>query len=172
MKQSLTMPKKKLNWSTLLDFSTSIWLENSKTVEGGTIWWKKIEKKSHSVEKKSKGGTLWSRPRFCVLRGKPFWFSSYDQQVQFGVFSKFCRTFGKTILVTSGGLKKHYRKAMTRILRKAPTKKTCQVHEKIISFFVHACQQINHTAVKFSISAHPSYRNRTELQALQQMRAT
>ena len=32
--------------------------------------------------------------RYCVLRGKPFWFSSLGQRVQFGVFLKFCRTFG------------------------------------------------------------------------------
>ena len=36
-----------------------------------------------------------------MLRGKPFSFSSLGQQVQFGVL-KFCRTFGRTILVFSG----------------------------------------------------------------------
>ena len=40
--------------------------------------------------------------RYCMLRGKPFWFSSLGQQVHFGVFWKFCRTFGRTILVSSG----------------------------------------------------------------------
>ena len=57
--------------------------------------------KSRTVPKKSKGGPF-GLVRYCMLRGKPFWFSSLGQQVQFGVFSKFCRTFGRTILVTSG----------------------------------------------------------------------
>ena len=34
--------------------------------------------------------------RYCMLRGNPFWFSTLGQQVQFGVFLKFCRTFGRT----------------------------------------------------------------------------
>ena len=37
---------------------------------------------------------------------KPFWFSSLGQIVQFGAII-FCRTFGGTILVSSGGLKKN-----------------------------------------------------------------
>ena len=45
------------------------------------------------MPKKLKGGTLWSRP-VLYLRGKPFWFSSLGQRVQFGGFLKFCRTFG------------------------------------------------------------------------------
>ena len=32
--------------------------------------------------------------RYCMLRGKPFWFSSLGQRVQFGVFLKFCIIFG------------------------------------------------------------------------------
>ena len=60
-----------------------------------------------------------------MLRGKPFWFSSLGQQVQFGVFQNFVellvelhydakqgtfdcnRSATDSILVTSGGLKKH-----------------------------------------------------------------
>ena len=34
-------------------------------------------------------------------RGKPFWFSSLGQMIQFDTI-KFCRTFGRTILATSG----------------------------------------------------------------------
>ena len=64
------------------------------------------KKKSHNAEKKSIGGPF-GLVRYCMVHGKPFWFSSLGQHVQFGVFSKFCRTFGRTILVTSGGLKKH-----------------------------------------------------------------
>ena len=75
-------------------------------IKGGTIWEKNFpEKKSHNAEKKLKGGTLWYRPVWYVTRGKqekPFWFSSLGQIVQFGAII-FCRT----ILVSSGGLKKH-----------------------------------------------------------------
>ena len=70
-------------------------------IEGGKIFLKKL----HSAETNLKGG-LFGLVWYCMLRGKPFWFSSLGQQVQFGVFSKFCRTFGRTNLVTSGGLKK------------------------------------------------------------------
>ena len=65
---------------------------------------KNFEKKSHSVEKNLKGGR-------CMLRGKLFWFSSLGQHVQFGVFSKFCRTFDRTILITSDGF---YKKTLTK----------------------------------------------------------
>ena len=44
-----------------------------------------------------------------MLRGetrKNFWFSSLGQQVNFGVFLNFCRTFGETILVHSDVSKK------------------------------------------------------------------
>ena len=51
------------------------------------------EKKSRlAMPKKLKGGTLWSHP-VLYLRGKPFWFSSLGQRVQFGGL-KFCITFG------------------------------------------------------------------------------
>ena len=52
-------------------------------------------------QNKLKGGPL-GLVRYCMLRGNPFWFSSLGQQVQFGVFLKICRTFGRTILATSG----------------------------------------------------------------------
>ena len=48
-----------------------------------------MKNKSHNAEKNLKGIA-------CSL----------GQQVQFGVFSKFCGTFGRTILVTSGGVTK------------------------------------------------------------------
>ena len=73
-------------------------------IEGGPFGGNKIEK-SCTESKKSKGGPF-GLVRHCMLPGKAFCFSSLDQQVQFGVFSKFCRTFGRTILVTSGVLKK------------------------------------------------------------------
>ena len=54
---------------------------------------KTFERKSHNAEKNRKGGPF-GIVRYCMLRGKPFWFSSLGQRVQFGVFLKFCRTFG------------------------------------------------------------------------------
>ena len=53
---------------------------------------KKNGKKSRNAEKTEKG-TFWSRS-VLYLRGKPFWFSSLGQQLQFDSFLKFCRTFG------------------------------------------------------------------------------
>ena len=58
--------------------------------------------KSLAMPKKTERETLWSR-RYCILHGKPFWFGSLGQQVQFDVFIK----FGRTILVTSGVSKKN-----------------------------------------------------------------
>ena len=64
--------RKKLKGMTLWDFSTSTLLQNSKKIEGGTLWWKKnFERKSHSAEKNLKGGPF-GLVRYCMLRGKPF----------------------------------------------------------------------------------------------------
>ena len=106
------MPKK-LESGTLREFATSILIAKLLKIEGGPFGGKHFEQKSHSAEKNLKGGPF-GLVRYCMLRRKHFWFSSSGQQVHssgqqvhFGVFSKFCRTFGRTILVTSGGLKKH-----------------------------------------------------------------
>ena len=74
-----------------------------------------LEKKSRNAEKTERGP--FGLVRYCMLRGKPFWFSSLGQQVHFGAFLKFCRTFGRTILVTSGVSKKNtdYVYAMTLV---------------------------------------------------------
>ena len=73
-----------------------------KMKKGGHFGGKKNKNKSHSADK-SKGEILWSRPVLYVMR-ETFWLSSMGQVVQFGVFSKVYRTFGRNILVTSGGL--------------------------------------------------------------------
>ena len=44
------------------------------------------------------------------ISGKPFWFSSLGQQVQFGGFLKFCRTFGVELFCSL----RVYRKKITR----------------------------------------------------------
>ena len=59
-----------------------------------------FRKKSRNAEKTKWGPLVLSG---IMLRGKPFWFSSLGQRVQFGVFLK----FGRTILVTSGVSKKN-----------------------------------------------------------------
>ena len=76
--------------------------------------------------------------RYCMLRGKTFWFSSLVQQVHFGVFWKFCRTIGRTILVHSGGLKKTLTTShdYSRLFsRKAPTKNGQNCHRKRWNIF-------------------------------------
>ena len=94
-----------------------------KKLKGGPLGKIFFRKKSRNAEKKLKGGPF-SLVRYCMLRGKPFYFSSLGQRVQFGVFLKFCRTFGRTILVNSGGLKKLTKSNdYSRLFsRKSPTK--------------------------------------------------
>ena len=66
--------------------------KTAKKIEGGTLWGKNFpEKKVSQCRKKLEWGTLW----YGTVRGKtgkPFWFSSLDQIVQFGAII-FCRTF-------------------------------------------------------------------------------
>ena len=77
---------------------------NVEKIEGepfGEFFWGK----SLTMSKKLKGGPF-SFTRYCLIRGKNFfWFSSLGQQVQFGAL-KFCRTFGRAVLVTSDVSKK------------------------------------------------------------------
>ena len=94
--------RKKLKVRTLWDFSTSISCETPKNWREAFVGKKVFLKKVSQCRKNGPFGLV----RYCMLRGKPFWFSSLGQQVHFGVFWKFCRTFGRTILVSSGGLKK------------------------------------------------------------------
>ena len=61
-------------------------------IEGGLLRGKKVYEKSRTVPKKSKG-VPFGLVRHCMLRGKPFRFSSLGQRIHFGVFCKFCRTF-------------------------------------------------------------------------------
>ena len=61
------MPKK-LKGRTHGDFSTAILLQNSKKIEGGPCGEKSFLKKVAQCRKKSKGGTLWSRPVLYVTR--------------------------------------------------------------------------------------------------------
>ena len=73
--------------------------------EGGLFGVNFFSKKMSKMPNKLKGGTLLVSPGivcYAEKKEKPFWFSSLGQQVQFGVSLKFCRTFSRTILVTSG----------------------------------------------------------------------
>ena len=92
---------------TLSDFLTSFVAKHQK-IEGGSVWGKNFsQKQSLAMPKKIERGTRWSRPVLYVTR-ETFWISSSGQRVQFGVFLKFCRTFGRTILVTKGVSKKKF----------------------------------------------------------------
>ena len=82
--------------------------QNIKKIEGRTLWWKKNWKKP-TMSKKLKGAPF-DHVWYYMLRGKLFWFSSLGQRVQIGAL-KFCRTLGRTILVTSGVSKKKQTKS-------------------------------------------------------------
>ena len=92
------MPKK-LKGGPFGIFQHPFCRKTAKKIEGDLLVGKNL-KKSRTVPKKIVSSGM-------VCYAETFWFSSLGLQVQFGVFSKFCRTFGRTILVTSGGLKKH-----------------------------------------------------------------
>ena len=68
-----------------------------------------FEKKFHNAEKNWKGDPSASPGIVCYAekKEKPFWFSSLGQHVQFCSTLKVCRTFGRTILLTSGVSKKN-----------------------------------------------------------------
>ena len=51
-------------------------------IEGGPFVGRKVLKKVAQCQKHGPFGLV----RYCMLRGKPFWFSSLGQQVHFGVF--------------------------------------------------------------------------------------
>ena len=61
--------------------------------EGDPLRKKNSQKKSLAMPKKKLKGGPFGLVRYCMLRGKPFWFSPLGQRVQFGVLLKFCRTF-------------------------------------------------------------------------------
>ena len=101
IEKNLTMPKK-LKRRTLWDFSTSILLQNSKKIERGTLFLKKLKKVAQCRKNLKRGPFGLVRSR--ILRGKPFWFTSLGQQVQFGVFSKLLAELFWSLQVV---LKKH-----------------------------------------------------------------
>ena len=76
-----------------------------KKIEGGPFGEKYFfPEKSHNAEKTEREDPLVSLGMVCYAgkQEKPFWFSSLGQIVQFGA-----KIFCRTILVSSGGLKKH-----------------------------------------------------------------
>ena len=82
---------KKTETGTLWGFSTSILSQNIKKLKGGNFFSKK---KSRSAEKNERGDPLVSpgMVSYVEKRGKPFWFSSLDQMIQFGT-KNVCRIF-------------------------------------------------------------------------------
>ena len=87
------------------------------------------------MPKKTERGTLYSPPVWYVTRkkGKPFWFSSLDQKIQFGTI-KFCRTFknyfGQFVWIEKKKEKSHYNSRVS--LHEAPTKNV-ELHAKLTS---------------------------------------
>ena len=97
------MPKKTRR-GDFLGFSNIHSVAKQQKIEGGTLWEIFFPgKKVSQCRKKLKGGPLVSPGMVCYAgkQEKPFWFSSLGRMVQFGAII-FCRT----ILVSSGGLKK------------------------------------------------------------------
>ena len=89
-------------------------------MQGGPFGEKNFRKKSLTVPKKMKGGTLWSRPGMECYAEKLFWFSSLGQIVQFGaiIFGRTFKTyFGQFVWIE----KSHYNSRVS--LHEAPTKK-------------------------------------------------
>ena len=84
LKKSLTMPKKTEREDPLGFFNIHSVAKLQK-IEEGAFRGKKTFEKSPTVPKNLKGGPF-GLVRYCMLRGKPFWFSSLGQQVHFGVF--------------------------------------------------------------------------------------
>ena len=91
---------------------------------------KKSFEKSLAVPKKMKGGPI-GLARYGMLRGetgKPFWFSSLGQVVQFGAII-FCRLFEELFWSVRVDRKKksHYNSRVS--LHEAPTKNTVTIHQ-------------------------------------------
>ena len=105
LKKSLTMPKKTEREDPLGFFNNHSVAKLQKKLKRDPFEEKSL-KKVAQCRKNSKEGPF-GLVRYCMLRGKAFWFSSLGQQVQFGVFSKFCRAFGRTILSLRVVLEKH-----------------------------------------------------------------
>ena len=119
----VSMPKKNWKGGPFGIFQHPFCYKTPKKIEGGTLSLGTFLKKVAQCRKNLKGP--FGLVRYCMLRGKPFWFSSLGQQVHFGAFWKFCGTFGRTILVSSGGLEKTLTKShdYSRLFsRKAPPK--------------------------------------------------
>ena len=110
MKKSLTMPKK-TERETLWGFSTSILSQNSKKLKGA-FWAKNFPEKSLAMLEKIERDPLVSSGIVCYTGnffGSVHWANGYNLAL------KFCRTFGRTILVTSGVSKyKNSKKTLTK----------------------------------------------------------
>ena len=69
-RKKITQCRKKTERGTLWDFPTSILSQNSKKIEGATLWGKNFpEKKSRSAEQNWKGGPF-GLPGYGMVRGK------------------------------------------------------------------------------------------------------
>ena len=83
LKKNLTLPKKSEREDPLGFFNIQSVAKLQKKLKGGPFMGKKVfSKKVAQCRKNGPFGLV----RYCMLRGKPFWFSSLGQQVHFGVF--------------------------------------------------------------------------------------
>ena len=101
--KSLAVPKK-IERGDPLGFFNIHSVAKQQKIEGGPFGEKIFRNKSLTMPKKTeRGDPLVSSGMVCYVgkQEKPFWFSSLGQMVQFGA-----KIFCRTILVSSGGLKK------------------------------------------------------------------
>ena len=104
------------------------------------------------MPKKLKWNPLVSSGIVCYAETKEklFWFSSLGQQVQFGVSLKFCKTFVRTILATSGVSKKTLTKShdYTRLFslekRRLKMVEFCQFSKAFFNIFNSIFWQWSH----------------------------
>ena len=74
--------RKKTESEDPLGFFNIHFVAKLQKIEGGLSWGKSFFEKIRTVPKNGPFGLV----RYCMLRGKPFWFSSLGQHVHFGVF--------------------------------------------------------------------------------------
>ena len=117
----------------LWDFPTSILSQNSKNIEGGTLWGKFFSEKSLTVPKTIERGDPLVSPGMVCYAGKPekpFWFSSLDKIVQFGAiifrrtfknyFGQFVWIEKKATIIVAFHFMKRRLKSYKKVLLKSP----------------------------------------------------
>ena len=110
-------------------------------IEGGSLWGKNFRKKVSQCRKKTEMGDSFVSYGIVCYAGTLFGSFSWANRDSL----KFCRIFGRTVLVTSGASKiKNQNKTLTKkhdysrlFSRKEPTKKEVESSTKLSKFMYH-----------------------------------